>query len=894
MNELPSNGSTLPSNSDIENAQIFSQQDVIAYLERKGLFVDTIKRLQIYDTTPPQPTHSPLQQSSSKHSNRNKKSAKHELQDKLPPVHTDACKRTHSPRYYQEEYKKQQKAKRMTMIKNYSDAQLLKMLNKKRTNGRKRNKKKKRRTSSLGVRHRLTKRRSPTSKKTHRNEYSLKHSESQPNIVGSHKKKKQSAKLRQLEKYYALKLNHTQIDRKRVRSKKRKASNKKSITTQSVDLLDVMEQILGKEKKNAIEEYYKNLYSAPQQQQHIKQNESVKLPQIVHVNNVKLASPKLALPLAVNTVQPLPPRKQKAECDIVAAVEPAIFNSEWNEFEICDSLKGLGMEMLLFSTAHNIEIWPYEGRDAAVFEMELNLAPVEGITRFDAMLHLKDTKQNVVCSDACVYAIESIEVDPNDWNKILEDKRKPPRTSPGSTATLPLFIPREQRSICHAHKSELDSRQSTDTVRTDVLKQLSAPNVHKIAAAAADNKTEKQMVADGESAINNIIRDTMDNVEHMRNEHKTQSDDEFIAYVTDLIVKKISAKMDISSVTNIPQFVQKAVDKDAAAVSPQALTINTNAIHAKANANNSELIGNEPLTQGARANHTEVGTALLSIKMSGLKQRLTPSTTATASIDPYNTNQPHSQLIASDRFGANAVTPARPPNQQHFIPEVIHGNTSAYQFQSVQQQPVMYAQHPPMLNMASPMMNAYPPMYYGPYPYPPAAYMSPMNAPQPHSGQQKKASHAMMSDISEDTMSVQPSVRRSKSDKRSSSRRKKTLNSPNAVDVKDLFTKAINNRHSAVEELFAANMNPNTKDEHGNTILHVASQNGNKRLIKVALRWGANINEQNKQGQTALHYLFAYKYENLAAYLISKGADDTIQNEFGYTCYDGLRPSSDA
>ena len=49
-------------------------------------------------------------------------------------------------------------------------------------------------------------------------------------------------------------------------------------------------------------------------------------------------------------------------------------------------------------------------------------------------------------------------------------------------------------------------------------------------------------------------------------------------------------------------------------------------------------------------------------------------------------------------------------------------------------------------------------------------------------------------------------------------------------------------------------------------------------------------NIQN-QGQTALHYLFAYKYENLAAYLISKGADDTIQNDFGYTCYDGLRPS---
>ena len=102
--------------------------------------------------------------------------------------------------------------------------------------------------------------------------------------------------------------------------------------------------------------------------------------------------------------------------------------------------------------------------------------------------------------------------------------------------------------------------------------------------------------------------------------------------------------------------------------------------------------------------------------------------------------------------------------------------------------------------------------------------------------------------------------------------------------------------------------------------------------MKAALRWGANINCQNAQGQTPLHYLFAYpifhekykhsfavndrtlvckhiktaestkqfteiqerfdyntdfghKYEELAAYLISKGADDCVQNEHGYTCY---------
>ena len=33
----------------LENNQIFSQQDVIAYLQRKGLSLESIKRLQIYD-----------------------------------------------------------------------------------------------------------------------------------------------------------------------------------------------------------------------------------------------------------------------------------------------------------------------------------------------------------------------------------------------------------------------------------------------------------------------------------------------------------------------------------------------------------------------------------------------------------------------------------------------------------------------------------------------------------------------------------------------------------------------------------------------------------------------------------------------------------------------------
>ncbi|KAG5189103.1 hypothetical protein JKP88DRAFT_243361 [Tribonema minus] len=72
------------------------------------------------------------------------------------------------------------------------------------------------------------------------------------------------------------------------------------------------------------------------------------------------------------------------------------------------------------------------------------------------------------------------------------------------------------------------------------------------------------------------------------------------------------------------------------------------------------------------------------------------------------------------------------------------------------------------------------------------------------------------------------------------------------------------------------------------TLLHVAAQNGNKRIAKLCLRRGANINVQNFNGQTPLHYAFGYGFESLGQYLISKGARDDVLNKDGLTCYEGL------
>jgi hypothetical protein len=77
-------------------------------------------------------------------------------------------------------------------------------------------------------------------------------------------------------------------------------------------------------------------------------------------------------------------------------------------------------------------------------------------------------------------------------------------------------------------------------------------------------------------------------------------------------------------------------------------------------------------------------------------------------------------------------------------------------------------------------------------------------------------------------------------------------------------------------------------DAVGNTLLMVACQNGNKRIAKLCLRRGSELNKQNINGQSCLHYAFGYGFEDLGEYLIDKGADDSLKNADNLTCYEGL------
>ena len=85
-------------------------------------------------------------------------------------------------------------------------------------------------------------------------------------------------------------------------------------------------------------------------------------------------------------------------------------------------------------------------------------------------------------------------------------------------------------------------------------------------------------------------------------------------------------------------------------------------------------------------------------------------------------------------------------------------------------------------------------------------------------------------------------------------------------------------------------MDPNSKDKYGNTIVIIGAQNGNKAIVKLALRYGGHINMTNVSGNTALHYCSEYGYVELAEYLMSKSANVDIMNNKGFKPLDGIKP----
>lgn len=109
-----------------------------------------------------------------------------------------------------------------------------------------------------------------------------------------------------------------------------------------------------------------------------------------------------------------------------------------------------------------------------------------------------------------------------------------------------------------------------------------------------------------------------------------------------------------------------------------------------------------------------------------------------------------------------------------------------------------------------------------------------------------------------------------------------------AAPVEEVFSAARHGHYRKVERCIVDGFDPRAVDAYGNTLFHVACQNGSKRIGKLAIKYGGSLHAVNGKGNTGLHFLVAYGFRDLAQYFLSKGADPNMRNCDGRCARDGI------
>ncbi|GMI10278.1 hypothetical protein TrVE_jg106 [Triparma verrucosa] len=104
-------------------------------------------------------------------------------------------------------------------------------------------------------------------------------------------------------------------------------------------------------------------------------------------------------------------------------------------------------------------------------------------------------------------------------------------------------------------------------------------------------------------------------------------------------------------------------------------------------------------------------------------------------------------------------------------------------------------------------------------------------------------------------------------------------------EIDDVFSKVRHNHYASIKSSLESRFPVDARDGYGNTMLILASQNNNKRILKLCLRYHADINAVNNKGNTALHYSCFYEYTELSQTLRKYGAKVDIKNNDGNICF---------
>lgn len=104
---------------------------------------------------------------------------------------------------------------------------------------------------------------------------------------------------------------------------------------------------------------------------------------------------------------------------------------------------------------------------------------------------------------------------------------------------------------------------------------------------------------------------------------------------------------------------------------------------------------------------------------------------------------------------------------------------------------------------------------------------------------------------------------------------------PSVSEMNIIYHATINNADK-VRELVAKGVDVNHQDEEGRSALHWATDRGHIELAKVLVtELHANINLQDNEQQTPLHYACNCEHLELIKLLLTHGADPNIKDESG-------------
>jgi len=94
-------------------------------------------------------------------------------------------------------------------------------------------------------------------------------------------------------------------------------------------------------------------------------------------------------------------------------------------------------------------------------------------------------------------------------------------------------------------------------------------------------------------------------------------------------------------------------------------------------------------------------------------------------------------------------------------------------------------------------------------------------------------------------------------------------------------------REELVESLKEHERDINTQDENGWTMLHYAAANNDEASVKLLIECGTDVNAQDENKRTPLHLAAVLSGIGIVKYLVENGADFNVQDKHGYTplCY---------